>query len=228
VTDRLYRSPTDRVIAGVAGGLAVWLNLDPSLVRVAWVLLAILSGGIFVLVYIVMMIIVPLPPPGWVPAPRGSLSGGWQQGSPGAGAVPGWSPGPGQTTPPGSGPTVPPGAPPGAAAFTEAGGTPGATTPGDAQQPGAAPPPSGWGTPPPSSWGSPPSAGWGTRAAGDRRDTGVAGMVFGAVLVILGVWFLVDQYLNIDWQLIWPVIVILLGVALIVGAALRSRPGSGT
>ena len=39
MTDRLTRSPTDRVMAGVAGGLAVWLNIDPSLVRIAWVLL---------------------------------------------------------------------------------------------------------------------------------------------------------------------------------------------
>jgi len=85
VTDRLYRHPTDRAIAGVAGGLAAWLNLDPSLVRVAWVLLAIFSGGIFVIVYIVMMIVVPLPPPGWIPRPR--------DGSPGPGTVPGWSPG---------------------------------------------------------------------------------------------------------------------------------------
>ena len=48
--DRLYRSSTDRVIAGVAGGLASWLRIDPSIVRVAWVVLAVISGGIFLLV----------------------------------------------------------------------------------------------------------------------------------------------------------------------------------
>ena len=67
MTDRLYRSPTDRVIAGVAGGLAAWLQVIRP-----WcgspVVLAVLSGGIFLLVYLVMMIVVPLPPPGWVPS----------------------------------------------------------------------------------------------------------------------------------------------------------------
>ena len=115
MNDRLYRSPNDRVIAGVAGGLATWLNLDPSLVRVAWALLAIFSGGIFVIVYIVMMIVVPLPPPGWAPSPRRAAA-------PGSGAVPGWQTGaapagaPGETRgwapPPGSSGGATAGAPP--------------------------------------------------------------------------------------------------------------------
>ena len=97
MTERLYRHPTDRAIAGVAGGLAVWLDIDPSLVRIAWVLLAIFTGGIFVLVYIVMMIVVPLPPAGWVPRPRTAGPGqGWQPGSggwmPPGGPPPGWGP----------------------------------------------------------------------------------------------------------------------------------------
>ena len=46
MTERLYRHPTDRAIAGVAGGMAVWLDIDPSLIRIAWVLAAIFSGGI--------------------------------------------------------------------------------------------------------------------------------------------------------------------------------------
>ncbi|MEO5965085.1 MAG: PspC domain-containing protein, partial [Candidatus Limnocylindrales bacterium] len=78
VDNRLYRSPTDKVIGGVAGGLAVWMNLDPSLIRLAWVLLAIFSGGIFVLVYFVLMLVVPLAPVGWVPRPpsTGAPGGG--------------------------------------------------------------------------------------------------------------------------------------------------------
>ena len=44
------------------------------------------------------------------------------------------------------------------------------------------------------------------------------------MLVGLGVWFLVDQYVHIDWQLVWPVVVILIGVGLIVAAMRRSRP----
>ena len=63
MADRLYKSRTDRVISGVAGGVAEQLNLDPSIVRVAWVVLAIMSGGVIALIYLVMMIVVPEPPP---------------------------------------------------------------------------------------------------------------------------------------------------------------------
>jgi phage shock protein C len=189
VTDRLYRSPTDRVITGVAGGLAVYLNLDPSLVRVAWVLLAILSGGIFILVYFVMMIVVPLPPVGWVPRPRGGSGPAWPSGGSG------WQAG--STTP---------GAPP-------AGTSPGAV-PGWQTGEGTA-----WGQAP----GGLPESGWGQAP---RVDSGNAGIVFGAVLVLLGAWFLVDRYIDIDWNLLWPVVVIGLGVVLMLGAMRRNRtPG---
>lgn len=56
---RLYRSTTDRMISGVAGGLADYLNLDPSLVRVVWAVLMFVTGGLFLLVYIVMWIVLP-------------------------------------------------------------------------------------------------------------------------------------------------------------------------
>ncbi len=183
MADRLYRSPTDRVIAGVAGGLAVYLNLDPSLVRIAWVLLAILSGGIFVLVYFVMMIVVPLPPVGWVPRPRAGSGPVWPSGTSG------WQPG-----------SPPPSAP----------------------QPGAVP---GWQTGEGSSWGpgAQPAPHWTPR----RVDSGNAGIVFGAVLILLGAWFLVDQYVDVDWNLLWPVVVIGLGVVLMVGAMRRNRPPGG-
>jgi phage shock protein C len=194
VTDRLYRSPTDRMIAGVAGGLATWLNLDPSLVRVAWVLLAILSGGVFVVVYIVTMIVVPLPPPGWVPQPRAAAGGrGWPAGAPWAG----------------------PGAP---------GGAPGWQAPGGA--PGAVP---GWQAPEGTPWGpapgTTPGPGWNHPAS--RLEAGNAGIVFGVVLVLLGGWFLVDRYVHVDWGLLWPVAVILLGVVLIAGAMRRGRSSGG-
>ena len=205
MADRLYRSPSDRVIAGVAGGLAVYLNLDPSLVRIAWVLLAILSGGIFVLVYLVMMIVVPLPPVGWVPRPRAgsapvwpSGGSGWQAGSPppsasppdpGTGAVPGWQAG-----------SPPPSAP----------------------QPGTVP---GWQAGEGTSWspGTQPAPDWTPR----RVDSGNAGIVFGAVLILLGAWFLVDQYVDVDWNLLWPVVVIGLGVVLMIGAMRRNQPPGG-
>jgi phage shock protein C len=64
VADRLYRSPDDRMLTGVAGGVAESLDVDPSIIRIVWVLLAFLTGGIAVVVYIVMAIVVPERPAG--------------------------------------------------------------------------------------------------------------------------------------------------------------------
>ena len=62
--DRLYRSRDDRMLAGVAGGLAELWDADPSLVRIIWALLVFFTGGIAFLVYIVMAIVVPEGEPG--------------------------------------------------------------------------------------------------------------------------------------------------------------------
>src|SRR5438270_8765533 len=56
---RLARSTRDRMWAGVAGGLAEYLDLDPALVRLMWVLATVLTGGIAIPVYIVAWIIMP-------------------------------------------------------------------------------------------------------------------------------------------------------------------------
>ena len=56
---RLYRSRRDRMLAGVAGGLAEIWGADPALVRIIWALLVILTGGIALLIYIVMAIVIP-------------------------------------------------------------------------------------------------------------------------------------------------------------------------
>ena len=58
---RLYRCRHDRRLAGVAGGLAESFNLDPTLVRVLF-FLSIFLGGMGLLLYIGMAIIVPLEP----------------------------------------------------------------------------------------------------------------------------------------------------------------------
>lgn len=55
----LRRSRTDRMIGGVAAGLARYLNADPVLVRVGWVVGAFLTGGTAVLAYIVCWIVIP-------------------------------------------------------------------------------------------------------------------------------------------------------------------------
>ncbi len=57
---KLYRS-RKKWIAGVCGGIAEYLNLDPTIIRVLWVILSLLYG-IGVLAYIVAWIIVPKNP----------------------------------------------------------------------------------------------------------------------------------------------------------------------
>jgi phage shock protein C len=59
MADRLYRSRDDRMVAGVAGGLAEMWGADPALIRIIWALLVIFTGGVALLVYIVMAIVVP-------------------------------------------------------------------------------------------------------------------------------------------------------------------------
>ena len=59
MTTHLYRSREDRMLAGVAGGLAELWDADPSLVRIIWALLVVLTGGIALVGYIVMAIVVP-------------------------------------------------------------------------------------------------------------------------------------------------------------------------
>lgn len=56
---RLYRSRTDRVIWGVCGGLAKYLNMDPAIIRVIAILVA-LANGIGVVAYIIMTIAIPV------------------------------------------------------------------------------------------------------------------------------------------------------------------------
>lgn len=55
---RLVRSTKDRKIAGVCGGVAAYLDIDPTLVRVLW-LCAVLFGGFGVLAYILLWIVLP-------------------------------------------------------------------------------------------------------------------------------------------------------------------------
>jgi phage shock protein C len=59
---RLYRSRNQRVIAGVCGGLAEYFNVDPTWVRLIFILLSLLGVGLFIIVYIIFWIIVPQEP----------------------------------------------------------------------------------------------------------------------------------------------------------------------
>jgi phage shock protein C len=58
-TTRLTRT-RDRMIGGVCGGLAKWLGLDPTVTRVGYVLLSILSAAFpGIIVYVVMWVVMP-------------------------------------------------------------------------------------------------------------------------------------------------------------------------
>jgi len=54
----LYRSETNRVLAGVSGGLGEYFQIDPTLIRLLFVLLTVFGGG-GVLVYIILWILIP-------------------------------------------------------------------------------------------------------------------------------------------------------------------------
>jgi phage shock protein PspC (stress-responsive transcriptional regulator) len=198
---RLYRSRTDSVIGGVAGGVAEYLDVDPSIVRIVWAVLAIITGGIFFVLYIVM----------WIVVPEG-VSGPRMPYQPGPGAMPGWTPPVGTAGPTGTAATGPEGSD--AAAMPAAEGSdPGAAAPvapvaGDEGTPG-------WST-------AYPAAGTGYGAAHPRRR-GNGAMIFGLLLVLLGVWFLIDQYVpGIDSDLLWPVALVILGAALLFVSMRRS------
>ena len=146
---RLYRSRTDTVLGGVAAGLADYLNADPALVRIAWAILVVVTGGAALLAYIVAWIVVPEEPEAPAAEP---------------------------VTDPVTGEVIEPVAAPAAA---------------------------------------PTSSGSGGRA----------GVVVGIGLVLIGVWFLLREYLPaIDWGLIWPLVLVAIG-ALVVVTSLRRREG---
>lgn len=60
---RLYRSTTDSHLAGVCGGIAEYLEVDPTLVRLAFVALTLL-GGPGLILYIILWLVVPEAPDG--------------------------------------------------------------------------------------------------------------------------------------------------------------------
>ncbi len=55
---KLYRSEKNRILAGVAGGISEYFNIDPVLIRIVFILAA-LSGGSGVLLYFILWLIIP-------------------------------------------------------------------------------------------------------------------------------------------------------------------------
>lgn len=141
---RLYRSRTDSVLGGVCGGVAEYLDADPSIVRIIWAILGIVTGGVFVVLYIVMWIVVPEAPASPATAPAAE----------------------------------------------------GAAAPSAMTQP------------------APPR----------RRSSGSGSLVLGLILVGLGAYFLVRQYLpQIDADALWPIGLVLLGILLVAASLRRKR-----
>jgi phage shock protein C len=204
---RLYRSRDERVLAGVAGGLAEYLDIDPSLVRVVWVILALFSGGAFLIVYIVMALVVPEEP--WVPL----------------------------ASPPGlAGTSAPMGDQPGAApssseSATAAGDTAAASAGAPATQASA------WQA---QDWRAQRQASrdqreaWraqrraeraARRAAGEDSGGQAAGLVFGLILLAIGVVFLLPLVIpSLDVGRLWPLFLVGIGLVLVVAALRPGRP----
>ena len=58
---RLYKSRTEKKLGGVCGGIAVYFNIDPTIVRLLW-LVTIFCGGGGLIAYIIAYIVVPREP----------------------------------------------------------------------------------------------------------------------------------------------------------------------
>ena len=56
---RLYKSRKDKIVDGVCGGIAHYLNMDPTIVRLAFVVITLLGGGVLIVLYVAGMIIMP-------------------------------------------------------------------------------------------------------------------------------------------------------------------------
>jgi len=155
------------MLAGVAGGVADAVDADPSLIRIVWAVLVFLTGGLALLVYIVMAIVVPERPEG--------MAVGSADGTPSGTPTPGDVPEGGWVAPDGS--TVPM---------------------------AAAPIPS--------------------RRRRDPAERARAGMIAGLVLILIGGFFLVRQFVpSIDLALWWPTLAVGLGILLVIFALIPSR-----
>ncbi len=172
--DRLFRSRDDRMLAGVAGGLAELWDADPALVRIVWALLMLFSGGLALVVYIVMAIVVPEEPWAATGSAPGPAGGSGPAGGFGPAAASGW---------------------------TES-GMPSREARREARA--------------------------ARRAA--RADSGARpfGLIAGLVLIGLGLFFLARQFLpRLEFDWVWPLILVGLGVAILVSALGRGRRDPG-
>lgn len=59
MTDRLYRSETDKILGGVCGGLAEHYDADPTIVRLLVIFIELITGGSALLLYLIAWLIIP-------------------------------------------------------------------------------------------------------------------------------------------------------------------------
>jgi phage shock protein C len=208
MNDRLYRTVDNRVLAGVCGGLAVRLGLDPSLVRIGYAIVALVTGIFPLLVlYVIMAAVVPEEPTGFAGAGRSPTP-------PGPDAVPGWTP-PGAAPGWAEGSTAPVAWAPADEIADGTGGSPTDVTLAGTSAAGSPIP-----VPPAPAWPAvpPPSPGTGRER---RRSDPLPAIIGGLVLVSLGVYFLVRDQLSIDWGIVWPAGLMALGVVVVLAAFRR-------
>ena len=213
---RLYRSADDRWIAGVAAGVADYFDVDPILIRVVWLILVPLTGGLALLAYLIMIVVVPLEP-GEMPPQPPWYPGGAPLGYPGAYTPPAPVATDAGATTPGEAPATGPAAPAAGPAAPAAGPT-------NAAAQGAAPAPGtpGWDW----RWQSRQER-WQRRAdrwqsrqerwQRRRERHGSGALVFGVLLIVVGGligWH--EIYPQADLGLAWPIAIIVFGVFLVV------------
>ena len=56
----LTRSHENKTLAGICGGIGEYLDIDPTVIRVLYVILIFFSGGIFILIYLILLFIIPV------------------------------------------------------------------------------------------------------------------------------------------------------------------------
>ena len=59
---RLYRSSKDKVLGGVCGGIAEYLDVDPVVVRLIWAVATLISMGLGILAYLIAWVVIPEEP----------------------------------------------------------------------------------------------------------------------------------------------------------------------
>ena len=62
---RLYRSSVNYMLAGVCGGIGEYFNIDPTLIRLAWVIVTCMSFGSGIIAYIIAAIVIQKKEKGW-------------------------------------------------------------------------------------------------------------------------------------------------------------------